>query len=116
MSFERKNFFMFVNKLPEGSPVSKMQSFFARDYYGFNYTTYYPKSFHVHYLTEHTFEGKYFDISMHTNHYTESPGSKYGDDMEMFTLSFSFSVDNYDRSVSIEEEIIINSFFDDINL
>jgi len=36
--------------------------------------------------------------------------------MEMFTLSFSFSVKDYDRSVSIEEEIIIDDFFESLDL
>jgi len=49
MAFERKNFFMPVNKFAEGTPPSYIKSHLAREVYGFNYTTYSPISFHVHY-------------------------------------------------------------------
>jgi len=75
MSFERKNFFMFVNKFEEGIPTSNISSDLARRAYGFDYKTYFPISFHVHYGTEHAFDGGFHDVAMHTNHYTESPGS-----------------------------------------
>ena len=42
MSFERKNYFMFVNKLPPGSPPSFIISHIANEIHNFPYTKYTP--------------------------------------------------------------------------
>mmetsp|Transcript_202 Transcript_202/g.173 ORF Transcript_202/g.173 Transcript_202/m.173 type:complete len:160 (+) Transcript_202:196-675(+) len=115
MSFERKNYFMFVNEWPEGSVSSYLKTKLANLYYGFDFEVFYPTSFHVHYTTEHFFNGEMFEISMHTNHYTGVVTGS-GEDLEMFTHSFSFDSKKYDRSISQEEQAIINNFFEDLNL
>ena len=99
------NFFMFVDNIPKGGEESYMISDFAIDQYGFNKRKFKPKSFHLHNTNEHPLNGGPLDIEMHVNHYTVDNTHELTKrkNLEMFTHSFWFMVNDYDKDISMEE-------------
>lgn len=70
--------------------------------------------FHFHAKSEHTIDGKRYDLEMHTVHV---PGEAKGNDVTIkySALGLMFDVDDYDPSVTPDEKKVINDFFDSMN-
>lgn len=91
--------------------------------------------FHFHAKSEHTINGKRYDMEMHTVHLADGPGTpkkseeeggrrllaeeKKSDapDIKIFASATGIIFDryNYDPSVTGEERLIIDKFFDSLN-
>lgn len=69
--------------------------------------------FHFHAQSEHTIDGKRYDLEMHTVH---APEKAMGDDVEIKYSAFGlmFDVDDYDQSVTPAERSTIDKFFDSL--
>lgn len=68
--------------------------------------------FHFHLASEHTINGRRFDLEMHTVHFpnTESP------DIVASALGIIFDTKRYDKKVSADTIEIIDRFFDSMQL
>jgi len=71
--------------------------------------------FHFHSKSEHTIDGKRYDMEMHIVHLVNE---EKGDPVTIkySALGFMFDVDDYDQSITPDEVKTINGFFDSINL
>lgn len=68
--------------------------------------------FHFHSPSEHTIDGSYMDLEMHTVHLAREP--ELGD-MKYAAMGLMFSVDNYTHGdLSVEMIEIIDNFFDNL--
>mmetsp|Transcript_12865 Transcript_12865/g.19936 ORF Transcript_12865/g.19936 Transcript_12865/m.19936 type:complete len:92 (-) Transcript_12865:236-511(-) len=64
--------------------------------------------------SEHTINGKYLDVEFHINNfYDELTGVS---PVIQTDISIFFSEYDYDRSISVEEEAILEDFFDNLNI
>lgn len=65
--------------------------------------------FHFHHPSEHTVNGKYYDLEMHTVHLAkkvnDTANIKYG------AVGIFFSVKDYDKSITTGENDTIKDFF-----
>ena len=69
--------------------------------------------FHFHAKSEHTINGRRFDLEMHTVHLAEEKidGAPWAS-----AVGIIFDRYNYDPSVTAEERLVIDKFFDALNL
>jgi len=86
-------------------------------------TFWHAQQFHFHTLSEHTFDGEYHDLEMHTVHYPIIPedddtaiegedGAKSrADGYIAAALGIMFSVDDYTATLSDAEGMVIDNFF-----
>jgi hypothetical protein len=67
--------------------------------------------FHFHAKSEHTIDGKRYDMEMHIVHVADEGK---GDPVPILysALGFMFDVDDYDESITPDEQATINAFFD----
>lgn len=73
--------------------------------------------FHFHAKSEHTINGQRFDLEMHTVHFAKNDGTEGDDDIKKFASATGiiFDTKNYDPTVTAEERMIIDKFFDALN-
>lgn len=71
--------------------------------------------FHLHAKSEHTIDGKRYDMEMHIVHVVNE---EKGDPVPIkySALGFMFDLDDYDESITTDEMSTINSFFDSFSL
>lgn len=81
--------------------------------------SYRSAQFHFHAKSEHTINGKRYDLEMHTVHYANKRRilAESGSDGKPISLIASavgimFDVDDYDPTVTGEEKKVIDAFFD----
>jgi carbonic anhydrase len=71
--------------------------------------------FHMHSGSEHTVNGKRFDLEMHTVHLPDGEtalGADSGNSFYAAAMGLIFDVDDYDKSVTEDQIRIIDTFFD----
>ena len=68
-------------------------------------------SYHFHVPTEHPFSGRRRDAELHLIHVFEETNP----DWLQSVHGYLFSIDEYDRTVSQEDAITINEFYDSMN-
>lgn len=71
--------------------------------------------FHLHAGSEHTIDGKRYDLEMHTVHYPAN-GATYDKGFIASAMGLMFSVDNYTAELSFAEQQIVDNFFDSLKL
>mmetsp|Transcript_21898 Transcript_21898/g.34010 ORF Transcript_21898/g.34010 Transcript_21898/m.34010 type:complete len:158 (-) Transcript_21898:312-785(-) len=72
-----------------------------------------PTAFHFHRPSEHTIDGKYLDAEFHINHFYDD---RLDSPVWQTDVSIFFSELHYDRSISVEEESVLEDFFDNLNI
>lgn len=100
------------------NPFQTFNSYHGYNTYGAN-TKFNGVQFHFHHKSEHTIEGQYFDLEMHTVHYPElNKDEKPKNGFIAAAFGIIFDVNNPTRKFSdLEawEEKIINDFFDSLD-
>jgi hypothetical protein len=71
--------------------------------------------YHFHSPSEHTYNGQYFDLEMHTVHLTQKEDADNANGFIAAALGIMFSVDNYTAKLEPHEEATIDYFFDTMN-
>jgi carbonic anhydrase len=71
-------------------------------------TTYEAQQFHFHSPSEHTFDGEYHDLEMHTVHHIKK-GEENG--FAAAALGIMFSVDKYTAKLDDKGKEVIDKFF-----
>ena len=76
-------------------------------------TRYKGVQFHFHHHSEHSIDGKYMDLEMHTVHLgvKDDKGSNPGN-VKYAAMGIMFSVEDYNVDLGEEEEDIIEEFFE----
>ena len=69
------------------------------------------QQFHFHSGSEHTVDGKRFDLEMHTVHYPKQVENGF----IAAAMGIIFSVDDYTANLTWAEQRIIDTFFDTLN-
>lgn len=70
--------------------------------------------FHFHAKSEHTIDGKRYDLEMHTVH---APDEAKGDPVKIkySAVGLMFDTENFDTSISAADRATIDDFFDSLN-
>jgi len=82
---------------------------FAMDIYGDELDRFHPTEFHFHYPSEHTVDGKRFDVEMHVSHTTDHSGDDSG--IVGASVAIFFSTTDFDNDVTAEQNSTLNDFF-----
>ena len=75
-------------------------------------TFWHAQQFHFHSPSEHTFDGEYHDLEMHTVHYPEGENKDNG--YLAAALGIMFSVDKYTAQLTAAERMVIDNFFESL--
>jgi carbonic anhydrase len=101
-----------VNLPPIETESNYFTSELAATKIGANTTRFNAVQFHFHSPSEHTVDGKYHDLEMHTVHlaeqYNETSNVKYA------AVGLFFSVEDYDRSITEAENSTLQRFFENL--
>lgn len=101
------------------SPDNNFNSEYAADELGSS-----PKfganQFHFHAQSEHTINGKRYDMEMHTVHFPEGDARRRLEEKATTTdvkiiasaVGLMFDRYNYDKSITADERLIVDQFFD----
>ena len=84
----------------------------GKDKYGANAEKFYAQQFHFHHPSEHTVNGKYHDLEMHTVHLADTLNVTGASDIKYAAVGIFFSVENFDKKVTENENRTIDEFFD----
>jgi len=113
--YERKNYKMFVNKFDEedAGKESHLFSHMPHKLFGMPATKFSPTSFHFHHPSEHPVNGEHRDLSIHFSHnLVDAPNN----DFKSYPFATHFSVEDYDRSISQEEIMTVQDFFETLDM
>ena len=118
MFYERMNLKMAVDQFEDDAEDkdSFIKTDFAVDIYGGQTNKFSPSSFHFHNPTEHTINGKYEEIAFHLVHYMNAPDQEEDGLLSAFAIEVWLSVDDYDRSISEQDAMLISDFFESLKL
>ena len=94
----------------EASNVNMFSSMVSPDVYG-GPEVFDAQQFHFHSGSEHTIEGKRFDLEMHTVHYPKRAGVN---GFIAAAVGIIFDVNDYTSSLTKAEEMLIDQFFDSL--
>lgn len=101
--------------LPKTAPKMFFESQHSVDVIGGN-LKYNAAQFHFHAKSEHTIDGKRFDLEMHTVHVAdEKKTNEDGIEVWASAVGIIFDRENYDPTITPAERMIVDKFFDSMN-
>ena len=94
----------------ENEDVQFLQSALAQEVFGATTDKFAPVSFKFHYPSEHTVDGKRYDLEMHIDHVPldEPEGSE--SDVEALRVVVFFSENEFDKSILQSQNNTIRTF------
>lgn len=96
--------------------IESLDNFFvssvAKKHYNSTETRFDAIEFHFHSPSEHTLNGKYYDLEMHLVHKRKNADPK--NNIQYAVVGMFFSVEEYDRSITQNDNQTLKNFFNDL--
>lgn len=101
-----------VNLPPVEADANYFTSMLAVDKLKAATTKFSGVQFHFHTPSEHTVDGKYYDLEMHTVHLAENWNDT--EKIKYAAVGLFFSVEDYDQSITVAENTTFQRFFENM--